>query len=175
MLHALPFATFGESAAAAVQTLRRAQADAVTRIDAPLSAARSVCSERSWCYLCHAAWSAQSKDAWRFCNGAFVNSKREGSMLFICFLNWTDQGAKGVKGVAARHESLKAEIAGLGGRLIGGYVTRGQYDVVLVLEMPDGDAMTKLSVAMTSRGHVRTTTVRAYLPEEFGKLAAEVP
>ena len=77
--------------------------------------------------------------------------------------------------MAARHESLKAEIAGLGGRLIGGYVTRGQYDVVLVLEMPDGDAMTKLSVAMASRGHVRTTTVRAYLPEEFGKLAAGVP
>jgi hypothetical protein len=54
MLLALPFTTSGESAAAAVQTLRRAQADAVTRIDAPLSAARSVCSERSWCYLCHA-------------------------------------------------------------------------------------------------------------------------
>ena len=95
-------------------------------------------------------------------------------MLFICFLNWTDQGAKAVKGVAARNEALKAEIAGLGGRLIGGYVTRGQYDGVLVVEMPDGDAMTKLTVAMTSR-NVRTTTVRAYLPEEFGRLAAEVP
>jgi uncharacterized protein with GYD domain len=74
--------------------------------------------------------------------------------------------------VAARHENLKTEIAGLGGRLVGGYVTRGQYDV---LEMPDGDAMTKLAVALASRGNVRTTTVRAYLPEEFGKLAAEVP
>jgi uncharacterized protein with GYD domain len=95
-------------------------------------------------------------------------------VLFICFLNWTDQGAKAVKGAAARHEALKAEIAGLGGRLIGGYVTRGQYDVVLVLEMPDGDAMTKLSVGLISRGNVRTTTVRAYLPEEFGRLAAEV-
>ena len=95
-------------------------------------------------------------------------------MLFICFLNWTDQGAKAVHGVAARHEALKAEIAGLGGRLIGGYVTRGQYDVVLVLEMPEGDAMTKLSVCLISRGNVRTTTVRAYLPEEFGRLAAEV-
>ena len=94
-------------------------------------------------------------------------------MLFICFLNWTDQGAKAVHGVAARHEALKAEIAGLGGRLIGGYVTRGQYDVVLVLEMPEGDAMTKLSVCLISRGNVRTT-VRAYLPEEFGRLAAEV-
>jgi hypothetical protein len=53
-------------------------------------------------------------------------------------------------------------------------VTRGQYDVVLVLEMPDGDAMTKLAVGLTSRGNVRTTTVRPYLPEEFGKLAAEL-
>src|SRR5215831_5775383 len=73
-------------------------------------------------------------------------------MLFICFLNWTDQGAKAIKGVAARHEALKGEIAELGGRLYGGYMTRGQYDVVLVLEMPDGDAMTKLAVALTSRG-----------------------
>ena len=96
-------------------------------------------------------------------------------MLFICFLNWTDQGAKAVKGVPARHEALKGEIARLGGRLIGGYVMKGQYDVVLVLEMPDDDAMTKLAVGLASRGNVRTTTVRAYLPEEFGKLAAQVP
>jgi len=96
-------------------------------------------------------------------------------VLFICFLNWTEQGAKAVKGVPARHENLKAEIAQLGGRVVGGYVTRGQYDVVLVLEMPDDDAMTKLAVGLASRGNVRTTTVRAYLPEEFGKLAAQVP
>ena len=95
-------------------------------------------------------------------------------MLFICFLNWTDQGAKAIKGVSPRHEALKGEIARLGGRLIGGYVTRGQYDVVLVLEMPDGDAMTKLSVGLLSRGNVRTTTVRAHSMEDFGKLAAEV-
>ena len=95
-------------------------------------------------------------------------------MLFICFLNWTDQGAKAIKGMAARHEALKGEIAELGGRLIGGYVTRGQYDVVLVLEMPDGDAMTKLAVALISRGNVRTTTVRAHSMEDFGKLAAAV-
>ena len=95
-------------------------------------------------------------------------------MLFICFLNWTDQGAKAIKGMAAQHEALKGEIAELGGRLIGGYVTRGQYDVVLVLEMPDGDAMTKLAVALISRGNVRTTTVRAHSMEDFGKLAAAV-
>ena len=96
-------------------------------------------------------------------------------MLFICFLNWTDQGARGVKGAAARRAGYNAEIAALGGQLLGNYVTSGQYDGVLVVDMPDGDAMTKFTVAVTSRGNVRTTTVRAYLTEEFGRLAAEVP
>ena len=94
---------------------------------------------------------------------------------FMCFLNWTDQGAKAIKDGLARYEATKALIAGLGGRMVCGYVTTGQYDVVLVVEMPNGDAMTKLAVALTSRGNVRTTTVRAFLPEEFGKLAAEAP
>lgn len=66
-------------------------------------------------------------------------------------------------------------VTGLGGRLVCAYVTTGQYDAVLVVEMPDGDSMTKLSVALTSRGNVRTTTVRAYSAEEFGKIAAAAP
>jgi uncharacterized protein with GYD domain len=94
---------------------------------------------------------------------------------FMCFLNWTDQGAKAVKEAVTRAEATKALIAGLGGQLICGYVTTGQYDVVLVVEMPNGDAMTKLAIALTSRGNVRTTTARAFSVEEFGKLTAEAP
>ena len=94
---------------------------------------------------------------------------------FMCFLNWTDQGAKAVKDAPKRAEGVTALVAKLGGRLVCGYVTTGQYDAVLVVEMPNGDAMTKLAVSMTSSGNVRTTTVRAYTTEEFGKLAAEAP
>jgi uncharacterized protein with GYD domain len=94
---------------------------------------------------------------------------------FMCFLNWTDQGAKAVKDAPNRYEATKALITRMGGRLVCAYVTTGQYDVVLVAEMPNGDAMTKLSVAITSSGNARTTTVRAFAPEEFGKLAAEAP
>lgn len=96
-------------------------------------------------------------------------------MMFMCFLNWTDQGAKGIKEAHNRYEAAKGLVAQLGGRIIGAYVTTGQYDVALILEMPNGDAMTKFSVALTSRGNVRTTTVRAFAPEEFAKLAAEAP
>jgi uncharacterized protein with GYD domain len=94
---------------------------------------------------------------------------------FMCFLNWTDQGAKAVKDGPKRYEATKALITKLGGRLVCAYVTTGQFDVVLVVEMPNGDAMTQLSVAIMSSGNARTTTVRATSPEEFGKLAAEAP
>lgn len=96
-------------------------------------------------------------------------------MMFMCFLNWTDQGAKGIKEAYHRYEATKDLVAELGGRMVGAYVTTGQHDVALILEMPNGDAMTKFSVALTSRGNVRTTTVRAFAPEEFAKLAAEAP
>ena len=94
---------------------------------------------------------------------------------FMCFLNWTDQGARAVKEAPKRYEASKALIAKLGGRLVSAYVTTGQYDVVLTVEMPNGDAMTKFAVSLTSTGNARTTTVRAIPPEEFGKLAAEAP
>jgi uncharacterized protein with GYD domain len=94
---------------------------------------------------------------------------------FMCFLNWTDQAAKALKDAPKRYEATKSLVAKLGGRLICGYVTTGQYDVALVVEMPNGDAMTQLAVAITSSGNARTTTVRAFAPEEFGKLAAEAP
>jgi uncharacterized protein with GYD domain len=94
---------------------------------------------------------------------------------FMCFLNWTDQGARAVKDAPTRYEDTKALVTQLGGQLVSAYVTTGQYDVVLTVEMPNGDAMTKLAVALSSRGNVRTTTARAFAPEEFGKLAAEAP
>ena len=90
-------------------------------------------------------------------------------------LQGEDQGAMAVKDAPKRYEATKALIARMGGRLVCAYVTTGQYDVVLVVEMPNGDAMTQLSVAITSSGNARTTTVRAFAPEEFGKLAAEAP
>jgi uncharacterized protein with GYD domain len=94
---------------------------------------------------------------------------------FMCFLNWTDQGAKAVKEAPKRYEAVKEIVAKVGGRLISAYVTTGQYDVALTVEMPNGDAMAKMSIAITSSGNARTTTVRAIPPEEFGKLAADAP
>ena len=94
---------------------------------------------------------------------------------FMCFLNWTEQGAKNAKEANKRFQASKSMAEKLGGKLLSAYVTTGHYDVVLTLEMPNGEAMIKFASATFSSGNARTTTVRAYTPDEFSKLAAEAP
>jgi uncharacterized protein with GYD domain len=93
----------------------------------------------------------------------------------ICFMNWTDQGAKNAKDASKRSQAARSMAEKLGGKVLSAYVTTGQYDVVVTLEMPDGEAMVKFASAISASGNARTTTVRAYTPDEFGKLAAEAP
>ena len=94
---------------------------------------------------------------------------------FICFLNWTDQGAKNAKEANKRFQASKSMAEKLGGKLLSAYVTTGQYDVVVTLDMPNGEAMVKFASAISGSGNARTTTVRGYTPDEFSKLAAEAP
>ena len=63
---------------------------------------------------------------------------------FMCFLNWTDQGAKKAKEASKRFQASKTMVGKLGGKLLSAYVTTGHYDVVLTLEMPNGEAMIKV-------------------------------
>ena len=94
---------------------------------------------------------------------------------FICFLNWTDQGAKNAKDANKRFQASKTMAEKLGGKLLSAYVTTGHYDVVATLDMPTGEAMVKFAAAISGSGNARTTTVRAFSPDEFSKLAGEVP
>ncbi len=96
-------------------------------------------------------------------------------MNFICFLNWTDEGAKAVKGIPERYEAGQELAASLGGTIVGAYVTTGQYDVVVILDMPDGDAMAKFVLTLGSRGTARTTTVRAFPQEEISQIVSSLP
>ena len=94
---------------------------------------------------------------------------------FKCFLNWTDQGARNAKDANKRFQASRSLAEKLGGKLLTAYVTTGRYDVALTLDMPNGDAMAKFASAIAGSGNARTTTVRAYTPDEFSKLVAEAP
>jgi len=93
---------------------------------------------------------------------------------FILFLNWAEQGAKTLKDLTKRAQNARALAEKLKANSQA-YVTMGQYDVVVTVELPDGEAVAKFAAAISAAGNARTTTVRGFSLEEFAKLAAEAP
>ena len=117
----------------------------------------------------------RSRQPWRTRRGAF-EPKREVLDADIYVLSELDRpGRESGKDVPNRYEATKALVAKLGGRLVSAYVTTRQYDVALTVEMPNGDAMTKLAVAITSSGNARTTTVRDSLRRSLESLPPRRP
>jgi len=84
---------------------------------------------------------------------------------YIMLANWTDQGIKNVKDSPKRLESAKALARILKGEVRKFYMTTGTYDMVLLLEFPNDEAVAKFALALGTAGNVRTTTLRAF-PEE---------
>ena len=94
---------------------------------------------------------------------------------FISFVNWTDQGIKNVKEAPNRLEAARAALKGLGGEVKDVYVTNGQYDMVVIADAPDGDAMATFALDVGAQGNVRTETVRGFTEGEFQKIVSNLP
>ena len=89
---------------------------------------------------------------------------------FITLGNFTDQGIRNVKDSPKRTEAFKALAAKHGVTVKSVYWTLGHYDLVVIAEAPDAAAVTAVSLAVGSLGNVRTETLTAFGPEEFGKI-----
>jgi uncharacterized protein with GYD domain len=55
------------------------------------------------------------------------------------------------------------------------YLVSGQYDAIVITEALDDTAVVKVSLALASRGNVRTETLRAFTEEEFRKIVNALP
>ena len=94
---------------------------------------------------------------------------------FIIFISFTDQGIKTVKDVPKRVRAGKALLKKLGGRAKQVYLTSGESDALMIAEVPNGDVVAKFAMALSSRGNVRTKTVRAWPEADFRKMISELP
>ena len=93
---------------------------------------------------------------------------------YITLIRYTEQGVKTFKDLSLRIEETKTAGEAVGARLVGYYLTMGQYDAVAISEAPDDDTIAKLALAAGARGNVRTETMRAFTDEEALRIAAEL-
>ena len=93
---------------------------------------------------------------------------------YVTLFKWTEQGIKDIKNASARFEASKKLTESAGGKVLGLYVTMGDYDIVAITEGPSDEAASAIALSIASRGNARTTTMRAYTESEFAELVKKV-
>ncbi len=94
---------------------------------------------------------------------------------YITLLNYTDQGAKTMKGVPERVLAVRQALENIGGRVHGYRLTLGAYDAVVTIDAPDDETYATFVLNLAAQGNIRTTTLKAFSEEEsfriFGNLS----
>ena len=86
---------------------------------------------------------------------------------YVVLMNWTDQGVRTARESVHRRDQADALVEKYGARIEQVYWTVGPYDIVTILEAPDDESVTAVSLELGSQGNLRTTTLRAYEREEM--------
>jgi uncharacterized protein with GYD domain len=94
---------------------------------------------------------------------------------FLLSLRWTDQGIRSVKDAPKRAQASQELAKKVGVEVKEVYLTSGDDDVLIIVDAPSGDNVTKFALALGSQGNVRTRTARAWPQSEFQKLISELP
>src|SRR5579872_3886527 len=86
------------------------------------------------------------------------------------FLMLSTLGPDGMATLREHPERLREvndEVEAMGARVVGQWALLGQYDFATILEAPDEQTMTRVAVALGSRGTLKTKTLMAVPIEEF--------
>jgi uncharacterized protein with GYD domain len=90
--------------------------------------------------------------------------------VFVTLYKFTDQGTKNIKDSPQRLNAAIKAFETKGGKMLGAYYTVGEFDLVTVGDISDEHAGLAHTLAITSLGNVRSTTLRAYTATEFAEV-----
>ena len=94
---------------------------------------------------------------------------------YIILAKWTQTRVAEVKNSPERMKQGRAVAEKLGGKVVGMWVTMGEYDGVIVVEMPDDQTAATFALGLASQGSAATQTMRAFSEDEFAQLIAKIP
>ncbi|MEZ5839344.1 MAG: GYD domain-containing protein [Hyphomicrobiales bacterium] len=93
---------------------------------------------------------------------------------YVLLGNWTDQGVKNVKDTVKRSRAAREAFAAIGVNAREWFFTLGQYDVVLTVDAPDDETLTRATLALAEKGNMRTVTMRGFGENEMERLVANL-
>lgn len=92
----------------------------------------------------------------------------------IALIDWTEQGVRNFKDTVDRYEAASGQLEALGVTFKEIYWTLGAHDIVSVIEAQDDETLAAGLLAVAGQGNIRTTTLRAFNPDEMRSVIAKV-
>tara|TARA_B100001971_G_C17931889_1_gene403142 strand:- start:330 stop:620 length:291 start_codon:yes stop_codon:yes gene_type:complete len=86
---------------------------------------------------------------------------------YIMLSTLTDEGRKTVKMRPERIKEVNDEIEKMGAKVLEQYAVLGEYDFVNILEAPDNETISKVSIELGARGTIQLVTLAAMPIDEL--------
>ena len=93
---------------------------------------------------------------------------------YIMLANWTDQGARNIKGSPRRLDAAKKALEDVGGEFKSFFMTMGDFDMVGIYEAPDDAVAARFTLQVGQLGNIRTRTLKAFPESAFREIIASL-
>jgi len=93
---------------------------------------------------------------------------------YVSLLQFTDQGIRSVKDTLKRAAAATAEAEKMGAKITQAFWTMGAYDLVLLVDAPDEETVSALSLKLGSLGNVKSQTMRAFERAEMERILDKI-
>jgi uncharacterized protein with GYD domain len=90
--------------------------------------------------------------------------------IYVQLMKWTEQGRKNAETLPDRVAAVQKRVEDMNVKILGHYVTMGQYDQIVICDAPDDETVAKITLMVAGRGNVATETVRAFTIDEVRNL-----
>ena len=94
---------------------------------------------------------------------------------YIILINYTQKGIESIKESPSRLDAAKQLFKAMGAEMKQFYLVTGRYDIVVIAEAPDDATVAKISLAIGSKGAIRTETFRAFTEGEYRDIVKVLP
>ena len=94
---------------------------------------------------------------------------------YITLVRFTQTGIERINEGPARLDDAKQIFESMGAKIKEFYLVMGRYDMVIVVEAPDDETVTKLALRIGARGTSRTETFRAFTEVQYREIVSGLP